>query len=219
MIRAILISLCLSTSALAADIGTHENDSGTLNAISFDGEIYRGDLLALQRHISNLPQKNYTAIFLNSVGGNISEALDIGRFIRKTGIRTVVVKDGECSSACAFLFLGGYDAKKGEPWRTKSSISGLGFHAFWSQYEDVAYSKEDIQREVRATQIITMALIDYFDAVEADTTLLAQSLLYDADEMYYLSNSDALQHGINVWDDEAEQMIYAKNIMALGKSN
>jgi hypothetical protein len=29
----------------------------------------------------------------------------------------------------------------------------------------------------------------------------------------------ALRHGINIWDDEAEEMIFSKNIMALGKAN
>ncbi|MCZ4272829.1 hypothetical protein [Maritalea porphyrae] len=216
MFRFLCFFLLFASPCYAANIGIHGNDSNTLNAISFTGNFIKGDLLRLQSHISKLPDKKYAAVFFESDGGSINEALEIGLYIRKMGIRTVVPQNAKCLSACAFAFLAGYDARNREPWRTKSSESHLGFHAFWSTYEDRAYSRDEVEEEVRFTQIITMALINYFGQIDAPTELLAMSLSYDSDDMLYLSNSDALQTGINVWDDVSDEMIYAKNVMSLG---
>lgn len=90
--RAVIVSIvCFAWAGWlqAAEISKHANDSPTLNAIAFRGEIVEGDAFRLKSYISKLPMKKTTAIYLESPGGLFMEGMDIGRFLHRAGIRTV----------------------------------------------------------------------------------------------------------------------------------
>lgn len=211
-----VIALILSAGyASAADISKHSNDSKTLNAIAFTGEIEDGDAFRLKSYFSKLPDKKFTAIYFASEGGNLFEGMEIGRFIRSAGIRSVTEPKKICMSACALAFLGGYDFYSKSPWRTKSTTSELGFHAFTPNFDNAPYSQEEINSVVKASQLITLMMIDYFEEVEGDIELLKASFSTDSNDMYLVGNSAALDYGVNVWDERAEEMVYSSKLQKL----
>ena len=119
----------------------------------------------LKSHISRLPGKKYTAIYFNSLGGKFVEGLEIGEFLRRAGIRTVIEADGGCLSACAFAFLGGYDFYSKTPWRTKSASSQLGFHSYFMALDRDVYQKDEVAELLRASQHLELLSIEYFPSV------------------------------------------------------
>jgi hypothetical protein len=197
----------------AAEISKHANDSATLNAIAFRGEMIEGDAFRLKSYISRLPLKKTTAIYLDSPGGVFMEGMDIGRFLHRAGIRTVTEGHGaSCFSACAFAFLGGYDAKNKVPWRTKASTSNLGFHSYFFRLDQETYSKAGVEEMLAASQMSALTLISYFREVDAPDAILLNALSKKSDELYAISNSEALETGINVWDEVTSEMVYSSRL-------
>jgi hypothetical protein len=216
MMRAVIVSIvCFAWAGWlqAAEISKHANDSPTLNAIAFRGEIVEGDAFRLKSYISKLPMKKTTAIYLESPGGLFMEGMDIGRFLHRAGIRTVTEgRAASCLSACAFAFLGGYDARNKVPWRTKASTSQLGFHSYFFRLDKEAYDRIEVEGMLAASQMSALTLIDYFREVDAPDSILINALSKKSDELYLISNSEALETGINVWDEDRKEMVYYKNI-------
>lgn len=91
-----------------------------------DGEIAPEDVDALRSALRAHPQ--IATLRLNSAGGSIWAAEDMARIVTDFGLATEV--DGECSSSCVTVFLGG--AK-----RTMTRGSKIGLHSRWWAPEDV----------------------------------------------------------------------------------
>lgn len=197
----------------AAEFSVHANDSPTLNAIAITGRFELGDAFRLKSYISRLPTKRYTAAYLNSEGGNYVEGLEIGRFFRKAGIRTVTEGRGAiCFSACAFAFLGGYDFQKKSPWRTKASTSQLGFHSYFIELDKEVYSQQEVEALLSSSQYSALLLVDYFREVGADARILSAALSKGSSELFMISNADALEAGINIWDEEKSEMVFSEKL-------
>lgn len=111
------ISLMLSSSlANAAEITSEENPDGTMT-IRIDGEIKAGDDEKFRRLSLRYPN---ATVRLESDGGALIPALEIGRTIRIAGYDTLVATEATCASACALVWLAG----------KKRYLSGkVGFHA------------------------------------------------------------------------------------------
>ena len=111
-------ALLSSQLAIAADITSELGANGQPDVIRIKGPLNLGDedkfrLLALAS-----PK---ATVYLDSPGGRVSPAIEIGTIIRLKGFETAV-EDGQCSSACALIWLAG------EP-RVMSNFSSIGFHA------------------------------------------------------------------------------------------
>ena len=102
--------------------------------------------------VSFVQSKHITAgavVLFNSPGGLVSEALDLGRAIRASGLDTTVGVEGgsgECYSACTLAFLGGVN-------RTIPDEAVFGVHRFSS---DAALSSKEAL-DVGQTQMSEIA--------------------------------------------------------------
>lgn len=183
-----------------------EGNSWTTCFIRFDGVIESGLAQHFERVLSEV---DYPTIYLNSPGGDLGEALAVGRLIRRFGRDTAigVSRDGDfsgqpsyaprpdaggiCESACAYLFMGGVTRNLSEYPRFGSAadlqFSRIGFHRFFSQ-SDVLTSDD--------TQIASGLLIEYLVEMGIDARLFLAASQFGADEMYYLTEEDALNYGI-----------------------
>lgn len=209
--RLAVIASCISSPAVAAEITRHPNDSATLNAVYFKGPIVLGDAMKLKEYVKALPKKNATAIYLNSTGGVVSEAVSIGYFFRAQGIRTVIEgAGGQCLSACAFAFLGGFDESTQRPWRTKSSSSKLAFHAPFPKLKKASYSAEEVSGLLGNGNNAASELVTYFGEVHADYSLLRYAFRMRPSQFYEVSNDQALEIGINVYDEASKKMRYSE---------
>lgn len=200
-----------SSPAAGAEISRHANDSAKLNAIYLSGQIERGDAAKLRAYIDTLPRKPVTTVYLNSTGGSFQAGLDLGYLFRAEGIRTVVEGNGAlCASSCAVAFMGGFDKKTGKPWRTKSSSSLLAFHAFYAKLSKASYSPIEVDQMLYSNTFSASQMITYFTQVDGDLSLLTQALRMREQQVYSVSNEQAIEIGINVWDEKTGRMRLAR---------
>src|SRR5262249_37668079 len=103
---------CLLVVAARADFRVLERTTRSLHVL-FSGAITEGDLKAFQELSPEL-ERNDFSVFLDSKGGDVVAAMQIGRLIRKydgytwIGWDSVTQKfDPKCYSSCALIFIAG----------------------------------------------------------------------------------------------------------------
>ncbi len=118
---AILLTVTRVGDANAAQI-TFEKHS-EIDFIAIEGEIEQSDVGKFQ----DLAIKSSNAVVvLNSPGGYLSPALEIGKIIQVKGFSTYVPPGVTCTSSCALIWVAGSP-------RMLSTTSRIGFHA---SYQD-----------------------------------------------------------------------------------
>jgi hypothetical protein len=164
----------------------------------------------LAQHVERvLSEFDYPRIYLNSPGGDLGEAVAVGRLIRRFGRDTAigVLRDGDisaqspytpspdvggiCESACAYLFMGGVRRDLYEIPRfgsiDEAQFSKIGFHRFYSQNSTL--TSED-------AQIAAGLLIEYLVEMGVDARLFLAASQIGESKMYYLTEEDALHYDI-----------------------
>src|SRR5690606_36429590 len=119
-------------------------------------------------------------------------------FFKNSRIKTVVEGGEICASACALAFLGGHD-NNGEPWRSSSSNSRLGFHAFSSG--DTALQDEG------ETQMVVSHVLQYGREVSAPMELLILNFATPSNSIYWLDQNEICSLGIKLWDVPSDRFI------------
>ena len=97
-----------------------QNDGNVLQIL---GEIEAGFAQKLRKAIAENP--SVKTVSLGSAGGSVYEALEAGRFIRKSGLSTTLWNN--CYSACPLVFAGGKDRTIWSPYPS------LGFHKVYAK--------------------------------------------------------------------------------------
>jgi hypothetical protein len=177
----------------------HENDrSRTLTAILATGEVRQGDVERLSAYLRQVPIKSNVAVYLASGGGNLYEGIRLGLFFRNNHIKTVVEGGRSCASACALAFLGGTD-NSGYPWRSSSTDSRLGFHAFRS-ISAGAIDENDVQRTVAD-------ILRYGKTVNAPIDLLIAGFSTPSHNVFWVSQTEICALGIKLWGNETKRFV------------
>ena len=109
----------------AADINLVRGAKGEEDTITIKGEFKLDDEIKFRKIA--LATNNAT-VLLDSNGGRVQPALEIGKMIRIKGFSTAV-QSAHCSSACSMVWLAG------EP-RMMSNFSSIGFHSAFSYGSD-----------------------------------------------------------------------------------
>ncbi|OCX64565.1 hypothetical protein BFP70_11065 [Thioclava sp. SK-1] len=83
--------------------------TGTGTELTLTGQIAPGDAARITDELTLRAETGQpvTQIALDSTGGSVQDALDIGRIVRDSGIGTRVDSGAICLSACPYLFAGG----------------------------------------------------------------------------------------------------------------
>lgn len=101
--------------AHAAEITSNHRSCGGSPCAYFNGEIKSGDLIKLKSvfesptrrsSIGVVNQETFT-LQLNSRGGSLEEAMEIGRWVRKNKIVISMPGNAECFSACVYILAAG----------------------------------------------------------------------------------------------------------------
>jgi hypothetical protein len=116
--RAILVAsfvtFAISVSAATITVVNDGSDGATAK-IRIYSEIRKGDLAAFDAAIDQVSETSRTRINdvpfitveLSSPGGDVVEALDIGRSIYQHAAMTLIMPGEDCVSACVFMFVAG----------------------------------------------------------------------------------------------------------------
>jgi len=118
-----LILLAASAATPASASVQHSRLEGGAEGIYVTGEIFEADQATFAALAEQYPR---AVLFLDSPGGSLVPAIEIGKLVRQKGYATVVLDEGTCSSACALIWLAG------KP-RYLQGAGHLGFHASYSE--------------------------------------------------------------------------------------
>ena len=158
MCAAAVIAAGVAPAPVSAAI-RHSTLEGGVEGIYITGAIELGDDAVFRDIAEQFPD---AVVFLESPGGTVIPALEIGLQVRKRGYRTVVVDGGTCASSCALIWLAGTP-------RYLASGGQVGFHASSATEEDgrlvesglsnafVGYYLSKLELSERAVVFTTMA--------------------------------------------------------------
>lgn len=121
---ALLFTLSVAEQSVAAEFSVAAVDARGCDkfhgeevclSLNMVGQIEAGDAQKLQQEVTRVEviiSKNFAKakvvhIFLESPGGSLNEAMNLGRFIRSNQISTQVAKGDTCASACVLVLAAG----------------------------------------------------------------------------------------------------------------
>lgn len=152
-----------------------------------------------------LAERGYASEFvLNSPGGNLGAALEMGRIIRESGSSTAIgrsvptagtpwytIEDGSCESACAFAFLAGLTRKAYEEdgsggWQPRTGI--LGMHQFYTP-DGANVPSED-------TQKLMGQVLQYIIEMGVDGGILSVAAQTPPDSMHFFTREELVDLGV-----------------------
>lgn len=125
------------------------------------------------------------SVALDSPGGSVNDALEMGRVIRAAGFTTSVAAGALCASSCPLVFAGGTE-------RLATEKSAIGVHQIYA-----TVAAESLPAGLRAAgeamsdaQRTTAAITRYLTESGVDPALWLHALETPPDRLYYLSGSE-----------------------------
>ena len=196
-----------STPVMAAMVYQVHTGDKDISTLVLRGQIVAGDLARLQRVTAKVPPSQRIALMLDSPGGNIDEAIAIGRYVYAAKITTVAIQGPGCHSSCAFVFLAGRDANE-QPMRIMMKGARVGFHqgAISTVPANQTYSASDIQTATQMGQDMVKRVNGYFQEIKADPEFLTMMLSAPNRSITLLNEFDALRLGIYVMDTATQKL-------------
>jgi len=157
-----------------------------------------GDEFDLRKALST---HSIHTLSISSPGGDVSAGLNIAAAVSDRNINSYIPKNGNCESACSFIFFAGNNRKAGDG-------SALGVHQFAPQQSRITESRDIYQRAQQVMSNI-LGMISTFD-LPAFVTL--RMLDTPPERMYYFNKTQLQQ--INRGDisaaDEVDQIYRAR---------
>lgn len=152
-----------------------------LTLTSVDGSTYRleggieeGDAARISKQLAEVmpaPER----LILQSPGGAVHEALELGRYIRAEGISTQMLDGEVCYSACPYILAAGLT-------RDIPNGASVGVHQHYfgkSTILPASFAVEDIQRGQGEVMV-------YLDAMGIDPLVMQHALTTPPEEIYVL---------------------------------
>lgn len=156
-----------------------EPETGPL--LMMNGAIEAGDAERFEAYLSNLPDVP-EAIAINSPGGNVDEALAVGRAIRAGEFDTRILPGTACLSSCPYMLAAGVE-------RRVSLGGAVGLHQHYYEtpgYMPVFLAVEDIQRSQGET-------MGYLIEMGVDPGVMIHGLTTPPNDIYVLVEEELIE--------------------------
>lgn len=183
-----LALLCLALPAQAITL-TQKGD-----AVHLKGIIKPGAFVVLREFLARPEAKNLRIIYLDSGGGNLEDATQMARYIRKAGLVTAFDGTRKCMSACTLLFAAGKQCHYFNHAKVRDELlddykgrAGLGYH----QAHNKGISGKERNYSGRGSQLATNVYYEHGSAKAADFMTKAGH-----NQMYLVSGPTALANGL-----------------------
>ncbi|WP_224823433.1 hypothetical protein [Cognatishimia sp. MH4019] len=147
-----------------------------VDTVTLRGAIAPGDGA---RIVAELQRIAPTIVTLDSPGGSVSDALEIGRTLRQLEMTTQIAEQSVCLSACPYIFVGGVQRTVAEGARV-----GVHQHSFGENTMLPAFlATQDIQ----SGQAEVLA---HFDDMGIDLRIMGPALATPSNEIYILNRTE-----------------------------
>ena len=199
----LIISVLFSSNTFAANITLYESGKGcSFSGAFIEGDIETGDFKKFQNIVSTLKNKygesscndGNTHIRINSKGGNVEEALLIGREIRKNMFGVIVLEKAECLSSCVLILAGGV---------SKFVMGTVGVHRPYFTYIQDGKSADEV-RSMRDS--LNQRIKSFLNYVDVPESLLEEMLAYPPEKIKVLSEQDLIKFRLNGKDATQEEI-------------
>lgn len=161
-----------------------QDDADIGQLLVMHGAVEAGDARRLEAYLSGLPNVP-EIVAINSPGGMVAEALEIGRMLRDREFETMILPGTACLSSCPYILAGGVE-------RRVSLNGAVGLHQHYYEtpgYMPVFLAVEDIQR----SQGETMA---YLIDMGVDPGVMVYGLNTPPNDIYVLVESELVESGL-----------------------
>lgn len=200
--KAIAAALFLiSAFAYSADIRVHQSkqvgpDSCWGNMLVLSGEIAQGDYIKLSNALAQIKGKypkdeclgGILSIQLVSAGGDVDEALKLGRIIRQSELRVIVPLDSKCFSSCVLLIAGGVE---------RALFGKVGIHRPYFVNLDSKLSQSEVKAQRDA---INGKIKAYLNEMDISPNLLELMLSVPPEAMKILTEGELQQLRLSITD-------------------
>jgi len=130
---------------------------------------------------------------LNSEGGSVDAAIEIGRMLRELDAIIVVEKDGQCLSSCVLILAGG---------TTRGMYGRIGIHRPYFETPN----KSPTSAEVSAAMARVRAKIaSYLSGMNVDRTLADDMIKTPPEKIHFLTPNDLNHYGLLGRDPVSEE--------------
>jgi ATP-dependent protease ClpP protease subunit len=183
----ILFVFCFPTRAGTIRTEKCQNDEGVKNCYyHYTGIIQANDVMAFRNALEKTKKSGTNAkhtIFLDSPGGSVASAVEIGMLLRSFEATTSVPIGSSCASSCVFMLAAGV---------VKYSAGDIYVHR---PYSDIVgdIDLKDIAKE-RSSMIVELKR--YFKGVNIPESLLEVIEATPPERLRKLSNSELIHYGL-----------------------
>lgn len=185
------------SSSSRADVETRPLRVGDSDSLILSGEIKKSDVAELTKL---LPK--YKSIWLNSLGGDVSAAMEIGRLLRRIDSIAFVDKDQVCVSACVLVLAGS----------TFRMIKGkVGIHRPYLPHDKAT----TVDEQKIIYESIRKNIINYLEIMNINPTLYDDMFRISPRKVKFLSKEELDIYGLSGTDpyfEEAASALEARKL-------
>ena len=170
-----LFLVCFLAAELGHGMDVTRDEKRNEYTLYLSGTITAGDLGKIVAAVA--PPAVFPKYFtLESLGGDMVEAMAIGRFIRETASGTLVIK--HCASACVLILIAGVS-------RIAFEGSSVGLHRpYYEPKEFAGLSLPDAEKKYMPLRQATRR---YLEEMEMPTATIEKMFSISSDDIYYLT--------------------------------
>jgi hypothetical protein len=188
VIGLLLILFLWSSASKALEIRTTAGQG--VSFVELAGDIVSNDAQRVASTLLGLAERRRSEdrvilLRLNSPGGLIGEAIQIGDLISKVKIPVVVTEKDTCASACFLLFMK-------SPLKLVKHGARIGVHA----------ASDGSGAENARTTLTTVEMARFFKESGVPNSVIGKMVTAPPGEMHYLSDSELTQMGARFMDDD-----------------
>ena len=131
-------------------------------------------------------------VALDSPGGSVADALEMGKLIRDKGLATSVAPGALCASSCPLVFAGGSE-------RRATPASAIGVHQIYANVtaESLPTSLAAAGAAMSDAQKTTATITRYLTDSGVDPALWLHALETPPDRLYYLSPEELTHYRLS----------------------
>jgi hypothetical protein len=128
-------------------------------------------------------------VALDSPGGSVNDALEMGKLIREAGFATSVASGALCASSCPLVFAGGKE-------RLATAKSAIGVHQIYANVaaDSLPAGLEAAGAAMSDAQKTTAAITRFLTETGVDPALWLHALETPPDRLYYLSPAELTEY-------------------------
>jgi hypothetical protein len=202
---AVLVAAVLAASLRVAEPAEAATVSVNINSniIEVTGVIDRATVSEFTAVATRI--RDWTIVFLNSEGGDLVAAMEIGQIIRSRSLLTDVGGTARCASACVFILAAGVD---------RSAYGKIGIHR--PHFDDRYFADLTLaQPRAKYEQLQTMAR-SYLREMGMPDDLYIEMMRIPSDGIRWLSPEESYKLGLDGLDPAYEEWLRAQYAQQFG---